>query len=632
MIGRRRLLVAASASAALGMFALAPGAQASSQFYDTPGSYSFVVPSGVTSLDIELRGAAGEKNNDGAGSVAAGRGGYISGTLTVTPLSTLYINVGAIGDGGDGTFTGVPSVANGGEGGGSSDVRTSMSTLSSRVLVAGGGGGAGGGGDNAGSEPQGVGGAGGDAEASGGGGSAGGPQAGGGGGSPGGAASGGAPGALGGLFSEEGGTGLERDGGNGGANAFTGGGASGGGGGGGDGLYGGGGGSSGGSACCGSAGVGGGGGGGGGSNYAAPAVTDVTEGLNFSDTSGEVFIEWAGPEILVNPESKDFGEVNAGSNSATETFTVENDSDTAGAPLIVSSVTFAGGNPGQFQVVSQTCTAAPIAVGDECEVQARFSPTSGGSKATNLRIASNDTDSPTDVALSGQGRTPAAFQSDPASHSFGQVLMGQSASQSFEITNGNDGTTAPRDMGVTSVSIVGPGAAAYQLVSETCTAAPIDPGDTCDAEVTFSPDMPGARNASLRFVTNDPGSPNDVALSGTGVVEPGSPFDNSFTIGGTQRNAKKGTAVLSVNVPGPGQVSLAGVGVASIAGAHASQQVPSAGTVKLTVRATGASAGKLRKKGKLTVGVTVTYTPAAGNAASQDTAIKLVRKKPKKKR
>jgi hypothetical protein len=127
--------------------------------------YSWTVPSGVSTLSVDLRGARGGNgvypscSNGSAGSYG-GLGGKITGTLDVTSGATLYLYVG--GKGGDGITLRSSGGFNGGggagyygagavsgpcypgTGGGASDIRTTSGVLSSRLIVAGGGGGAGG--------------------------------------------------------------------------------------------------------------------------------------------------------------------------------------------------------------------------------------------------------------------------------------------------------------------------------------------------------------------------------------------------------------------------------------------------------------------------------------------------------
>ncbi len=130
-------------------------------FNFTGSAQTFVVPAGVTSLNVEVRGAQGGNANN---SVNGGFGGRVNGTLAVTPGETLQINVGGKGGSGAsvpyGGFNGGGVGIQGGGGGGASDIRRGGFMLTDRLVVAGGGGG--GSCDGAGC-PSSVGGRGGDA-------------------------------------------------------------------------------------------------------------------------------------------------------------------------------------------------------------------------------------------------------------------------------------------------------------------------------------------------------------------------------------------------------------------------------------------------------------------------------------
>jgi len=139
-------------------FAVAPGttttyyaeaAQAvppGSQTFNYNGSFqTFTVPAGVTSIQVDAKGAQGGTGTNGTG----GLGGRVQTTLTVTPGETLNIYVG--GQGGS-LNTGTPGYNGGGSGsgayssnigggGGASDIRSGGTALSNRIVVAGGGGG-----------------------------------------------------------------------------------------------------------------------------------------------------------------------------------------------------------------------------------------------------------------------------------------------------------------------------------------------------------------------------------------------------------------------------------------------------------------------------------------------------------
>lgn len=103
---------------------------------------------------------------------------------------------------------------------------------------------------------------------------------------------------------------------------------------------------------------------------------------------------------------------------------------------------------------------------------------------------------------------------------------------------------------------------------------------------------------------------------------------NLFTFGKLKRNTHKVTATLPVNVPGPGSLSLTGSGVKTQrgGGATASRTVTAAGTVKLLVKATGAKRHRLKKKGKVKVGLNVTFTPTYGDPNTRSERVKLIKK------
>ena len=112
---------------------------------------AWVVPAGVTSIQVDCRGARG-----GTGGAAGGNGARVQTTLSVIPGQALYIYVGGAGGNrsvgapgaggwnGGGTGGTGGSSRGGGGGGGVSDIRSGGTALTNRVVVAGGGGAGGG--------------------------------------------------------------------------------------------------------------------------------------------------------------------------------------------------------------------------------------------------------------------------------------------------------------------------------------------------------------------------------------------------------------------------------------------------------------------------------------------------------
>jgi hypothetical protein len=114
----------------------------------------------------------------------------------------------------------------------------------------------------------------------------------------------------------------------------------------------------------------------------------------------------------------------------------------------------------------------------------------------------------------------------------------------------------------------------------------------------------------------------DLRLNIQAVLTPTS----AFTIAGTQRNKKKGTATLTFDLPNPGDLAGSGKGAkVATAGALTSKAV-AAGTATLLVKAKGKKKRKLNDNGKVKLNLTVTYTPTGGDPNSQPIKLKLKKK------
>ena len=100
-----------------------------------------------------------------------------------------------------------------------------------------------------------------------------------------------------------------------------------------------------------------------------------------------------GPVLGANPGSLSFAGTVVGSTAPAQTVTVTNTGTTA-ATVSAVSVT------GDF---SQTNNCGTIAVAGSCAVTVSFKPTAGGARAGSVTITSNANNSPTAIALSGNG-------------------------------------------------------------------------------------------------------------------------------------------------------------------------------------------------------------------------------------
>lgn len=116
-----------------------PMAQIDLHFEFIGAEQAWIVPNGVTEIEVHLFGAQGS-NGTGSNPGIGGFGAEVSGTLSVLPGETLYIYVG-----GQNGYNGGGASGNGntGNGGGATDIRIGGNTVAHRVVIAGGGGGGG---------------------------------------------------------------------------------------------------------------------------------------------------------------------------------------------------------------------------------------------------------------------------------------------------------------------------------------------------------------------------------------------------------------------------------------------------------------------------------------------------------
>ena len=123
-----------------------PASSGVQNFSYTGGQQTYTVPSGVTSVQLEVWGAQGGYRST---STYGGMGGYSIGTASVTPGQTLYVNVGGSGNTGgtSGGYNGGGSRTSYAGGGGATHIATrsgvlsSLSSYQSTVLIVAGGGG-----------------------------------------------------------------------------------------------------------------------------------------------------------------------------------------------------------------------------------------------------------------------------------------------------------------------------------------------------------------------------------------------------------------------------------------------------------------------------------------------------------
>ena len=261
--------------------------------------------------------------------------------------------------------------------------------------------------------------------------------------------------------------------------------------------------------------------------------------------------------LVATPGSVSFGNVTVGS-SGTQSVTLTN----SGASAIGISQAAATGTGFSISGLSPMTLNA----GQTTNFTAKFSPTATGSAAGSVSITSNASNPTLSIDLAGVGTQP-HLSANPSAVSFGSLAVGNSSLISVTLTNTGTGSVA-----VSSGSASG---ASFSISG--LSAATLNAGQSTSFNVKFAPTVAGAASGSVSIVSNAPGSPLAISLSGTATQsQPGLtinptnvPFGNISVGSNTSQNitlTNSGNAVVNITgaaASGTG-FGLSGLGTQSI--------------------------------------------------------------------
>src|SRR2546426_5541131 len=215
-------------------------------------------------------------------------------------------------------------------------------------------------------------------------------------------------------------------------------------------------------------------------------------------------IGWGGPAVqgtlAANPASVSFGNVLVGS-SESQTVTLTN----SGTASVTISAASASGTGFSISGLSLPLT---LAAGQNTTFTAQFAPSATGSASGTASITSNAPGSPLTIALSGTGTQP-QLSPTPTSVSFGSLVTGTNTSQT--ITLKNSGTAS---LTISQATVSGAGFTISGLTVPVTIAA----GGSTTFSAAFAPTTAVSVTGSVSLVSNAPGSPLAIPLSGTGVA------------------------------------------------------------------------------------------------------------------
>lgn len=202
--------------------------------------------------------------------------------------------------------------------------------------------------------------------------------------------------------------------------------------------------------------------------------------------------------LSASPLSISFGSVAVGS-TTTQSATLSN---TSSASVTISQATISGNS---FSILGMAFPMT-VAAGQNVPVQIQFAPQQAGSVSATLSVASNATDSTVSVTLTGTGMAPTLSLS-PATLAFGDVSVGGTASENVTLEN-----TGNAPLTISAANLSG---SAFS-VSGLSTPLTLGTDQSSTFSVQFAPTADGNVIGGITFVSNAPGSPMTMSLSGTG--------------------------------------------------------------------------------------------------------------------
>jgi subtilase family serine protease len=216
------------------------------------------------------------------------------------------------------------------------------------------------------------------------------------------------------------------------------------------------------------------------------------------------------PTVTVTPSSLTFASTTVGSTSATQVVTVKNTGKVA--VTLSSAPAITGTNASSF--TKTTTCGTTLAVGANCAITVAFKPSTTGTLTASLSVTDNAAGSPQTVSLSGTGATAAAGKVTvtPSSLTFTSTTVG-STSATQVVAVKNTGTVAVTLSSVGKIS--GTDASSFEKTAVSC-GSTLAVGASCKITVACKPKVTGKLSATLSVVDTGAGSPQTVALTGTG--------------------------------------------------------------------------------------------------------------------
>ncbi len=287
------------------------------------------------------------------------------------------------------------------------------------------------------------------------------------------------------------------------------------------------------------------------------------------------------------PTNLDFGSVSVGTTSPSQTASLTNFGSTE---MVIDSINTSGPNSADF-AQTNNCGSG-LLPNKTCQIQVTFTPSMVGDESASLNV--NLKGSALSMPLTGTGTDQTyTVTLTPSTLTFSTQLVGTTSQpQDATLTN-----TGNQPITISSIAASAPFGQTNNCPSTLAVNA------NCEIQVTFTPTDYGVVNGTLSVTDNATGSPQKVALSGTGTAVVLSPTAIDFG------NQKVGTSSVPV------KVTLSNLGTSSLS----ITQIAIKGPDPNDFSQTNNCGSSLPPQSKCTI--TVTFTPTAMGSRSANVSI-----------
>ncbi|MBZ5597176.1 MAG: choice-of-anchor D domain-containing protein [Acidobacteriia bacterium] len=229
------------------------------------------------------------------------------------------------------------------------------------------------------------------------------------------------------------------------------------------------------------------------------ATLDLNDSASGSPQTVDLTGTGVAPVVSLSTTSLTFPVQLLNTSSTPQLVTMTN---TGTGPLTITAIKATG------DFTEQNSCGTNLNPGDSCTITVQFDPQHPGARTGQLAIQDNAPGSPQTVSLSGVGTV---VELSVIGLNFGNQRVGTtSLAATITLTN-----TASLSLSISGISIGGTDSGDF-AETNTCGSS-VPAHGSCKIKVTFTPTMQGSRSATLSISDNGGGSPQTVALSGTGT-------------------------------------------------------------------------------------------------------------------